>query len=177
MMKEIFVRNGVDETAPVREPSVKTAEKLVERAVNGKRAGLDDGEVNEENRSSPSQKKESCPYATRRAIVESFEEIRRFAEENKLASKVVSALLTFLAEAAINALRGKVSGKVLEVLLNGFTFHTACREAFKEGEKAGKNAKIETEFFPAQETELPDINGGVRENARDTIFDIAKGGR
>lgn len=65
---------------------------------------------------------ESCPYALKRNIVESLREIRKFAEENDLAASMVRALLSLLAEMAVGALKGKVSGTILESLLKIFNY-------------------------------------------------------
>lgn len=105
------------------------------------------------------KKKESCPYAVKRNLVESLREIRKFAEENNLASTMVRALLTLLAEMALGALRGKVNASVLDSLLKIFSFETAIAEAYTRGEQAGKDAAIEKEYFPAVAEEVPHLRG------------------
>lgn len=152
------------EDLPAAPPPDDTVERLIGRA-SGEESGVEKDDT----------PRESCPYATRRAIVESFEEIRKFAQEHELASHVVKALLTFLAEAALNALKGRVSGKVLEIILNGFNFESARDEAYRQGEKEGRNARIRAEHFPESGTLPPDINGTVGNSNRTTIFDYAKG--
>lgn len=118
----------------------------------------------------------SCPYATKRAIVESLAAIRKFARDNNLASTVLKAILTLLAEIALDAVKGKVGTKALETLLKAFNYDSAKKEAFKKGETAGRNARIKEEIFPPQTTGLPDINGSLqRSNRTSNIFRIAEG--
>ncbi len=69
-----------------------------------------------------SQDKISCPMATRRAIVEGVAQIRKFAEDHQLASSVVRALLTLLAELALSSLQGKVNTHVLDVMVRALRY-------------------------------------------------------
>ena len=117
-----------------------------------------------------------CPYGVKRNIVSSIAEVRRFAEEHKLAAEIVKALLKILAEIMINALKGKVSAGTLLILLNALNFDSARDEAFKEGERAGRNAKIEEEYFPKVDDGLPRFHGTVkpRPTQRDDIFTLAR---
>ena len=82
-------------------------------------------------------KRESCPYATKRAIVESIDEIRRFAEEHKLAASVLRSLLSLLGEIALGAIKGKVSRQILELLLKAINYEFAIDEAFRKGHDDG----------------------------------------
>ena len=82
-------------------------------------------------------KRESCPYATKRAIVESIDEIRRFAEEHKLAASVLRSLLSLLGEIALGAIKGKVSRQILELLLKAINYELAIDEAFRKGHDDG----------------------------------------
>ncbi len=116
--------------------------------------------------------KESCPYATRRAIVESIAEIRRFAEENKLATSVLKALLTLLAEIALGTMKGKVSRHILETLLRAINYEFAVDEAFKKGHIDGRNKLIE-ERYPLDDDGLPHINGPLFRPDGTSIFDVA----
>lgn len=190
-LKEFLLGKSRESGPLPEEASAATVSRLIDKAV--RRSGDDiqftlDRKTDLEEKEEPiaevgsgsdddgSTKKESCPYATKRAIVESLEEVRRFAQEHGLASKFVKVLLAFLAEAALNALRGKVSGKVLDVLLKGFTFDQVKDDAYKAGEKDGRNARIIVEHFPEQSGVLPNINGTMRPNSGEpTIFDLAKG--
>lgn len=124
----------------------------------------------------PEPGKKGCPYATKRAIAESLAEIRRFAAEHKLAATAVRAILALLAEMALGALQGKVSGKVLEALLKAANYERDRKEAYSEGEKAGRCEQIEAQLFPEESDRLPDINGSLPSGATpSSIFDIAKG--
>lgn len=170
---------GKEEVKPEEFPSElpeTTVKKLIDKA-----CGTDPEEAGEEGnekteKTEKTEKSESCPYATKRAIVESLAEIRRFAEEHQLAATVVRALLSLLAEMAVGALKGRVSGKVLDLLLKAIRYDRARMEAYAEGETAGRNARIRMEIFPAQEGELPDINGPIHTPpAPASIFDIARG--
>lgn len=175
MVKEILGGKGKAveaEGIPDQVPDMASAERLIGKAVGE----ADGGRVGGSGEGSGEAGKRGCPYATKRAIVESLAAIRRFAEENELASTVVRSLLTLLAEMALDALKGKVGIKALETLLKAFNYDSARKEAFREGEKAGRNARIKEEVFPPQETILPDINGSLRKPSRGaSIFEIAEG--
>ena len=119
-----------------------------------------------------SSKKESCPYATKRAIVESIAEIKRFAEEHQLAASVLKSLLMLLAEIALGALRGKVSRNILDTLLRAINYEIAIDEAFRKGHTDGRNEMIE-ERYPSQDDGLPHINGGLLRPEGSSIFDVA----
>lgn len=128
----------------------------------------------DESDSSAGTDTESCPYMMKRNIVESLQEVRRFAEEHHLAAAMVRALLTLLAEMAVNALRGKVSGTVLAVLLNALNFDKARAEAYRDGEIAGRNAQIMEKHFPTTDDGLPHLASGVKDSKGEDIFSIAK---
>lgn len=176
LVKGLLGKEEVNPEEFPRELPETTVKKLIDKA-----CGADPGEAGEAGngkteKSEKSEKSESCPYATKRAIVESLAEIRRFAEEHQLAATVVRALLSLLAEMAVGALKGRVSGKVLDLLLKAIRYDRARMEAYAEGETAGRNARIRMEIFPAQERELPDINGPIHTPpAPASIFDIARG--
>lgn len=153
-------------------PEDETVERLIGKASGGGNSPQPDGDgagnVNGEE-------KRGCPYATKRAIVASLQEIRRFAEEHQLASTVVKALLTLLAEIALDALKGKVSGRILEALLKALNYDRDKKTAYSEGRKEGTNAKIEMMHFADKGDEVPNINGAIRPNSgAASIFDIAK---
>lgn len=112
-----------------------------------------------------------CPYAMKRNIVVSLEEIRRFAEKHNLAATLTRALLTLLAEMAVGALHGKVGEKALETLLNAFNYTRHVNDAYIRG----RNEKIETEYFP-ENKEVPHLGGMQKDDPDDdeSIFNIAK---
>lgn len=118
-----------------------------------------------------------CSYEVKRNTVLSLQEIRKFAEENQLAATMVKALLTILAEMALNALKGKVSGTVLAMLLNAINYESARKRAYEEGEIAGRNAKIVITHF-SEEPEgdgLPALPGGRRNKPESNdIFSLAR---
>lgn len=159
-------------------PSPETVERLIGKVTgeNADKAGKADGdEPGKTDGDEPGKPKESCPYATKRAIVESLAEIKRFAVEHELASTVVRALLTLLAEMVAEALKGKVGGRALDLLLKAIRYDSARKEAYAEGRKAGRNDKIKVELFPGQDTDMPDISGSFdTPRPRSSIFDIAK---
>lgn len=170
LVKGILGKGEVNLEEFPRELPETTVKKLIDKACGA------DPEAAGEAGNEKTEKTESCPYATKRAIVESLAEIRRFAEEHQLAATVVRALLSLLAEMAVGALKGRVSGKVLDLLLKAIRYDRARMEAYAEGETAGRNARIRMEIFPAQEGELPDINGPIHTPpAPASIFDIARG--
>lgn len=132
---------------------------------------------NSENAQRKTDNAQPCPYALRRNIVESLRVIREFAEKHDLAATMVRALLTLLAEMALGALKGKVSGTILEALLKIFNYERMKEEAdlrsqldkeeilrvkeesYRRGEIAGRNARISREIFPEQPAEVPDLKG------------------
>ena len=168
-MVESFIERAASEEE-ITEESVKgLIEELTEEGFTGV-AEDENGVAEDENKEGS-----CCSYAMKRNIVASLQEIRKFAEEHDLAATMVKALLTLLAEMALNALKGKVSGTVLAILLNALNYDRARAEAYKEGEIAGRNAKIITQYFPHTEDGLPDLpgNGGISEEKTD-IFSIAR---
>lgn len=176
LVKGILGKGEVNPEEFPRELPETTVKKLIDKACGADPEAAGEAGNGKSGKTGKSERSESCPYATKRAIVESLAEIRRFAEEHKLAATVVRALLSLLAEMAVGALKGKVSGKVLDLLLKAVRYDKARMEAYAEGENAGRNARIRMEIFPAQEGELPDINGPIHTPpAPASIFDIARG--
>ncbi len=157
-------------------PSDETVNHLLDRAL-GEQVS-DDAEATKASGEGDGEEKakESCPYATRRAIVESIAEIRRFAEENKLAASVLKALLTLLAEIALGTMTGKVSRHILETLLRAINYEFAVDEAFKKGHTEGRNQFIE-ERYPSDDDGLPHINGPLFRPDGTSIFDVAAAAR
>ncbi len=158
-------------------------------------AGKSDKEGKKGNKGDK-DKKESCPYAMKRNIVESLREIRRFAEEHNLAAAMIRSLLSMLADMALNAMKGKVSTSILDALLKIFSYDNIkdnldsvlrekdetllqaqndIEDAYRRGELAGRNAKIREEIFPAEETDLPYLKGkSSAAPSSPDIFSIAK---
>lgn len=172
-------------------PDEKVVDQLIERAaetIEGE--GEEQKDVESENSSSSSaasdskdnekkkegsEKKESCPYAMRRNIVESLREIRKFAEENDLAASMIKTLLTLLAEMALSALKGKVNGTILALLLHAVNYERDKAAAYRKGELAGRNAKIEEKYFPKEDDGLPRFRGLENETDKGSdIFSVAK---
>lgn len=121
---------------------------------------------------------ERCTYAMKRNIVASLQEIRRFAEEHHLASAMVKALLFTLAEMLLNALKGKVGGAALALLLNAITYDKARADAYREGETAGRNATIKEKYFPTTDDGIPHFSSGNASHApHDDFFTFAKGAK
>jgi len=171
MVKECLRKKAPGLDAAPREPGEETVSRLIDKSVGGKVPAVESDVPMEADAS----EKKGCPYATKRAIVASLQEIRRFAEEHKLASTVVKALLTLLAEIALDALKGKVSGRILEVLLKALNYDRDKKAAYAEGKVDGRNAKIELVHFADKGDDVPNINGPVRSNSgAASIFDIAK---
>lgn len=156
-------------------PTQQTVDRLIERATRETPRGLEQPALPEEFDNPDNSESPSCSYMLKRNIVASLEEIRKFAEEHHLASAMVKALLTLLAEMVINALKGKVSGAALAVLLNALNFDKARSEAYREGEIAGRNAQIIEKHFPSTDDGLPHLSGGANpEKEGVDIFSIAK---
>lgn len=140
----------------------------------------EDAATSDKEKKSEKEKENSncCSFAVKRNIVNSLHEIKKFAEENNLAGTMIRALLTLLAEMALGALKGKVSSSVLDSLLKVFNYETAIADAFSRGEIAGRNAKIEKEYFPAppDPKTVPEIpRRRIPIDTQPTIFKIAKG--
>ncbi len=186
-VKEILHLKAPEMDRIPSEPAPEVITTLINKATgesttnNGKRE-TDNGQRETEN----DEKHESCPYALKRNIVESLREIRKFAEENDLAATMVRALLSLLAEMAVGALKGKVSGTILDALLKVFNYErekeeSALRiklekeEAYRQGVIAGKNAGIEIEEFPAVTEDVPNLKGNTAPSSCDNgnIFRIA----
>lgn len=161
--------------APEAKPEKERGGNSPEKESGGNSPGKENGGDFSGKEESGEEEKKGCPYATKRAIVSSLREIRRFAEENNLGTAMVKTLLAFLAEMALDALKGKVTGKVLEAILRAFNYESAVKKAYKEGELNGHNAKIEVELFPDRESNIPDINGCIYKTSKASIFDIANG--
>lgn len=158
-VREMLRIKAPDLTTLPEPPSEKVVTSLVNKASDNTPVKLSEQSDSSEQNDSIAPKKESCPYAVKRNIVESLREIRKFAEENNLAATMVRALLTLLAEMALGALRGKVNSSVLDSLLKIFSFEAAVADAYTRGEQAGKEAALEKEFFPASPEEVPHLRG------------------
>lgn len=168
------------------EPAPEVITTLINKATGESTADNGKETTDGGQREADSDKRpESCPYALKRNIVESLREIRKFAEENDLAATMVRALLSLLAEMAVGALKGKVSGTILESLLKIFNYErereeSALRyrlekeEAYRQGVIAGRKARIEIEEFPAVTEDVPDLKGNTTpKSCGDSIFRIA----
>lgn len=182
MIRGLFKRNGIEEGDKVEVPAQETVERLMNRTLgepmqgdekSDARQSPENGDAEDGNGSG---RKESCPYATKRAIVTSIAEIKRFAEEHKLAASVLKSLLALLVEIAIGALKGKVSRQVLEALLKALTYEMAMEEAFRKGETEGRNEMTE-ERFPSLDDGLPHLNGTILRGESASIFDVAAAAR
>lgn len=157
-LRSLFRKEKVDTEGLPAPPSEETVTRLIDRTLGEKTDGSneDDAGVAADGAKADEKVKESCPYATRRAIVESIAEIRRFAEENKLAASVLKALLMLLAEIALGTLRGKVSRHILETLLRAITYELTVDEQ-----------------YPTDDDGLPHINGPLFRPDGTSIFDVA----
>lgn len=177
------------ETTQRDNPSNKTAtttggkEESTAEDFNKNDSGKEDSDGEE------SGKNRGCSYAMKRNIVASLQEIRRFAEEHDLAATMVKALLSLLAEIAVGALKGKVSGTILEALLKVFKydsqhetfmnererFESEKDDAYRRGEIDGRNARIIEEHFPAITPDVPHLRGGNSTTpVTSNIFTMAK---
>lgn len=177
-IRDILHLHEIEKTPLPSIPPPETVTTLINRAA-GNPANKDDPDntvINDNNDNNDNkEKKECCPYAMKRNIVASLQEIRRFAEKHDLAATMIRALLTLLAEMAIGTLKGKVSENVLEALLKIFSFERMREEAYRQGELDGRNARIIEEHFPAQDSRPPHLTRGTTSATGTTsIFSIAK---
>ena len=176
MVTDLLRKRGEEDVAAIPSPPPEMVTTLIEKAVPSEGVEVRLQEVNDDNGSDEASEKKGCPYATKRAIVASLQEIRRFAEEHQLASTVIKAMLTLLAEMTLDSLKGRVSGRILEVLFKAICYDCDRKEAYSQGRHDGRNDAIETVVYPPQDKEVPDINGTVYSaDGPATIFDIAKG--
>ena len=198
-LRDLFAKHA-DETGSVSSlPDGKTIERLIEKTINQKpinhedkdpenasdseagelsvqTADLSSPEVEGGDEGKEKQGDGCCPYRVKRNIVASIAEVKRFAAEHQLATEILKALLKILAEMALNAMKGKVSASTLMLLLNALNFDSAKDEAYREGERAGRNAKIEEEYFPTVDDNIPHFNGTFkpRPNQKEDIFTLAR---
>lgn len=183
-LKELLGQHWKDVGEIPSEPEAAVVTSLIERA-SGERvneavpsAGDESVERDEKGGEDAPEQKKGCPYAMKRNIVASLHEIRRFAEENDLAAAMVKAILNLLAEMALGALKGKVSGTVLAVLLNALNYERDKEEAYRRGEVDGRNARITTEYFAEGDDGLPHLKGVARQRERgEDIFSMARDAR
>lgn len=167
-VREFFSSNESELTDLPEVPPEETVGRLIDKAT-GKPEETEKREKSAETDSADS-KPCRCTYAMKRNIVESMEEIRRFAEKHELAAAVVKALLTLLAEIALGAMKGKVGEKALETLLKAFNYTRHVDEAYLRG----KNESIIREYFP-ESHDIPHLGGMDHpDNEEDNIFTIAK---
>lgn len=157
-IRDILHLHEIEKTPLPSIPPPETVTTLINRAA-GNPANKDDPDntvINDNNDNNDNkEKKECCPYALKRNIVASLQEIRRFAEKHDLAATMIRALLTLLAEMAIGTLKGKVSENVLEALLKIFSFERMREEAYRQGELDGRNARIIHNRGTLPRTRLP----------------------
>lgn len=187
-LRSLFRKEAPELVTLPETPSAGTVERLINRTIDPSSStgrsdiesdGREDSDASDEknkdadnDNKDSDKKKESCPYATKRAIVESIAEIRRFAGEHKLAASVLKALLALLAEIALGALRGKISRQVLETLLHAINYELDMEEAFRKGHEDGRKKLIE-ERYPSDDDGLPHINGTLLRPDTTSIFDVA----
>ena len=195
IIRDLLHQEEPEMEAPPASPAEEIVERLIDKAVGesasddsknqedskgdedpeGANDSKNEGDSEDESDDSDKGEKKGCPYATKKAIVESLKEIREFAEKHHLKETVIKALLTMLAQIALGALKGKVSGKVLDTLLKAFNYEKALREAYMEGEIAGRNATIREEIFPELNQDVPDLNGvAMNPVSHDSIFELAR---
>lgn len=173
LVTNLINRASGDSEEPKGEKRKLTPDSKHPDEENDKHNGGNDKEGSGEN--NDGGEKRGCSYAIKRNIVQSLQEIRRFAEEHDLAGTMIRALLMLLAEMALGALKGKVSSNVLDMLLKIFNYEQAVSDAYRRGEKAGRNAGIEREFFPDGTDGLPHFRGlTTRKDSRPDIFAIAE---
>ena len=128
----------------------------------------------------PKEEPKSCcklPMIIRRNIVESIEEIQRFASEHKLAVSVMEAALQMILEIAVGCAEGKVSKQMMMWALKVLNYEQAKAEAAREGEIKGRNAKIEEKYFPKDEDGVPALSNSKPRQEADDIFTLARGAR
>lgn len=155
-----------DQPSEVSDPDTQKCNREAKQSETGDTGKSDNG--SREDRG-------CCPYGVKRNIVNSILEARKFAAEVGISDATLEEILRIIAQIVLNALKGKVSSALLLMLLNALNFDKAKEDAFKEGELAGKNAKIEKEYFPRIDDGIPSFRDAKpKTKPTNSIFSIAR---
>lgn len=119
------------------------------------------------------------PMVIKRNIVNSIEEVRRFAEEHELAVTAVESVLGMILEVAVGCAEGKVSRQMLLWALRVLNYERDKAEARRKGELDGRNAAIEERYFQGRPEDVPYLTSGTDtplgdEQDEDDIFEMAR---
>ena len=122
------------------------------------------------------------PMVIKRNIVNSIEEVRRFAEEHELAVTAVESVLGMILEVAVGCAEGKVSRQMLLWALRVLNYERDKAEARRKGELDGRNAAIEERYFQGRPEDVPYLTSGTDtplgdEQDEDDIFEMARSAR
>ena len=122
------------------------------------------------------------PMVIKRNIVNSIEEVRRFAEEHELAVTAVESVLGMILEVAVGCAEGKVSRQMLLWALRVLNYERDKAEARRKGELDGRNAAIEERYFRGRPEDVPYLTSGTDmplgdEQDEDDIFEMARSAR
>ena len=122
------------------------------------------------------------PMVIKRNIVNSIEEVRRFAEEHELAVTAVESVLGMILEVAVGCAEGKVSRQMLMWALRVLNYERDKAEARRKGELDGRNAAIEERYFRGRPEDVPYLTSGTDtplgdEQDEDDIFEMARSAR
>lgn len=119
------------------------------------------------------------PMVIKRNIINSIEEVRRFAEEHELAVTAVESVLGMILEVAVGCAEGKVSRQMLLWALRVLNYERDKAEARRKGELDGRNAAIEERYFQGRPEDVPYLTSGTDnplgdEDDEDDIFEMAR---
>lgn len=122
------------------------------------------------------------PMVIKRNIVNSIEEVRRFAEEHELAVTALESVLGMILEVAVGCAEGKVSRQMLMWALRVLNYERDKAEARRKGELDGRNAAIEERYFRGRPEDVPYLTSGTDtplgdEQDEDDIFEMARSAR
>lgn len=122
------------------------------------------------------------PMVIKRNIINSIEEVRRFAEEHELAVTAVESVLGMILEVAVGCAEGKVSRQMLLWALRVLNYERDKAEARRKGELDGRNAAIEERYFRGRPEDVPYLTSGTDtplgdEQDEDDIFEMARSAR
>ncbi|MCH5237756.1 MAG: hypothetical protein J1E95_08160 [Muribaculaceae bacterium] len=169
------LKNALKDERENEENSVSSVVDMPSHEESDRDTKEEEGEKSGKLKSGEEGKEVSCcPFSFRRNLVVSIREIERFAADHRLAAEIIKALITALAEMTLDAMKGKVNGTVLLLLLNAMNFNKAKEEAYREGEIAGRNSKIEEKYFPSADDGIPHFRGMKEKQSSTGIFSLAR---
>lgn len=196
MIRDILSRHGKEAKALSRE-EIEEMTHLIENVVDDSRQSNNssgeekggnvvseghskesiDGKVEEGKKMPEEETKEpGSDFKAKRIMAASINVIREFVESTGVDSPALKEVLENLLSIADNIGKRIVTSQMLSTVYNGLHYEEGRSTAFKEGEIAGRNAKIEERYFPSNDDGLPHLRGSVRKRSGNDgdIFSMAR---